>query len=514
MISLGITSFTFLIFILVAAIVYYLTPGTFQWISLLSLSVIFYCLAAAPYTVIYILISTITAYFSTLYAEKHQGGRVTAVIISAVIINILIWFLFKGNAYWIQLSSFLHARIPSFPALEAVPLAASLGMGFYTCQIISYITDCCWQNAVPQRNFFKLLLFLMFFPLLTSGPICRYNELTVLYERHTFDIDSFERGTQRILWGFFKKLVLAERLAAVVNTVDKDPLKCTGLWLWIAFLSYPLELYSDFSGSIDIALGTAELFGIILPENFNNPFFSETSQELWQRWHMTLGNWARDYIMYPVLKSEKTIALSSAVKKRFGKRAGKLASLGVGMFMTWLVMGIWHGNYKYILGCVVFYFTLMFLYEAFSPALKKLNQRLGIREQSFSWKLFRRIRTYLLFCVFLVFFRADGVSPALKMLEGLAAALTPGNFNPWILVDGSLSMTGLSFTDLSVILLSLLLLLLAALMREKKVHARYWIAEQGIVFRWGAWLFLLFLVVIYGKYGPGYRAADFIYQGF
>ncbi|MCR4591438.1 MAG: hypothetical protein K5668_11545 [Lachnospiraceae bacterium] len=508
------TSLSFLIFIIAAAIIYYLTPGKIQWMTLLIISAVFYFLAATPYTIVFIIIAALTAYLSTLYIETHRDNKAGAVTAIGVIIITAIWFLLKGNAFWIQFSSFLHSRIPAFPALKAIPLAASLGMGFYTFQAIAYIIDCYWKSVVPQKNFFKLVLFLLFFPLLTTGPICRYHELQSLYDGHKADIERIERGAQRILWGLFKKLVLSERLAAIVNTVDGDPGKCTGLWLWIAFFAYPMQLYSDFSGSVDIALGTAEIFGIILPENFDSPFFSQTSQEFWQRWHMSLGNWARDYIMYPVLKSEKTISFSAAVKKRFGKRAGKLASLGIGLFMTWMVTGIWHGNYKYVLGCGVYYFAIMFLYEVFTPQLKAINSFLHVNEESFSWRLFRSLRTFLVFCVSMVFFRAEGISTAFSMLKNLAGSVSPAGFNPWIFIDGSLSMTGLSSTDFFIILLSLVLLLLAALMREKCGHAREWIASQGIVFRWAAWIALFVLVVIYGKYGPGYHAADFIYQGF
>lgn len=514
-----ITSLYFLIFTVAAAALYYITPVKKQWMTLLFLSVVFYCLSAAPFTIIFVLLSTVTAYFSSMYisggnpAVSGQDKNRSRVIALAVIFNVLLWFICKGSAYWIQPLSFLHARIPALPGVPSVSIPAALGMSYYTCQVIGYLLDCYWGTAKPQKNFFKLFLFLLFFPQLTTGPISRYNDLQTIYDGRPFDISKIERGAQRILWGFFKKLVLAERISLIVNTVDNND-RFSGVWLWAALLIYPMQLYSDFSGSVDIVLGLAEVFGIDLPENFNNPLMSTTSQEFWQRWHMTLGNWAKDYIMYPVLKNEKTLALSSLAKKKFGKRAGKLVSLGIGMFFTWLVMGIWHGNYKYILGCGIYYYIIMLSYEALSPVLKRINRFLNVNEQAFSWVLFKRIRTYFVLCVYMVFFRADGISGAFSMLKDLALSLHPSNFNLWSLFNGSFTETSLSLTDLNIIVISLLLLLLAALMREKCGHARDWISSQGLVFRWISWAGLFVLVIVFGKYGPGYHTADFIYQGF
>ncbi len=511
MFSMTITSLSFLIFIIIAAGVYYITPGKVQWITLLILSAAFYCFAAAPYTIVFLILSALSAYIAGIISEKEGKIRVTAAS-AAIIFNVAVWFLFKGSAYWIKISTLVHSVCPSFPVLSAVPLAAAFGMGYYTFQTTGYILDTLWGTAKPQKNFLKLLLFLLFFPQLTTGPISRYNALTTLYEERRFDIDRLHRGAQRILWGFFKKLVLAERLSRVVDTVYSGNYE--GLWLVLSFLLYPMQLYADFSGSVDIVLGTAEIFGIDLVENFNNPFFAETSQEFWQRWHMSLGSWVKDYIMYPVLKSPLVLRAGEKMKKKYGKRAGKLTSLSMGIFATWMVIGIWHGDFRYILGCGVYYWAVMISYEILSPSLSKLNRLLGIDENSFSHRLFKKIRTYLVLCFSMVFFRSDGIGSAVKMLKKTFLAFTPPYFNPWIFVNGRLKDTNLTGTDLFIILLSLLLLLLAALMRERYVHARDFIASQGLLFRWGAYIALFVLVIVYGYYGPGYEAADFIYQGF
>ncbi len=508
-----ITSLSFIIFIVPAVAVYYLTPKRYMWITLLFLSFVFYFLAAVPYTLVFLLITALTAQISSYFMEKTEKYR-NAVAFAAIAVNILLWFLFKGSTYWIGLSAALHSVFPAVPVLSKIPLPAAFGMSYYTFQSVSYIIDCLWKTSKREKNFFRLLLFLMFFPQLTTGPFSRYNALQSVYEGRNFDIDRIYRGAQRILWGFFKKLVLAERIGAIVDTVYGAPDAHIGLWYVLSFLLYPLQLYADFSGSVDIVLGVAELFGIELPENFNNPLFAETSQEFWQRWHMSLGSWVKDYIMYPVLKSKPVLEAGNRIKAKHGKKASKLVTLGIGMFCTWMFIGIWHGGYRYILGCGIYYWAVMLSYEILSPYLSRINKALGINGASFSYHLMRKLRTYLILCISMVFFRSDGIMNAFRMLKAIILSFTPDFFNPWIFVNGALADTGLSGTDTVVIIISLLLMLLAALMREKKGHARDWIAEQGIVFRWSAWLVLFTLVMIFGMYGPGYQAADFIYQGF
>ena len=287
-----ITSLSFIIFIVPAVAVYYLTPKRYMWITLLFLSFVFYFLAAVPYTLVFLLITALTAQISSYFMEKTEKYR-NAVAFAAIAVNILLWFLFKGSTYWIGLSAALRSVFPAVPVLSKIPLPAAFGMSYYTFQSVSYIIDCLWKTSKREKNFFRLLLFLMFFPQLTTGPFSRYNALQSVYEGRNFDIDRIYRGAQRILWGFFKKLVLAERIGAIVDTVYGAPDAHIGLWYVLSFLLYPLQLYADFSGSVDIVLGVAELFGIELPENFNNPLFAETSQEFWQRWHMSLGSWVR-----------------------------------------------------------------------------------------------------------------------------------------------------------------------------------------------------------------------------
>lgn len=305
---MSITSFYYLVLITVGVLIYYVIPKKTQWAVLLGLSLVFYYYAATPYTIVYLIISTLIAYTSTIWIQRKREKNaeetkgILTITVIALAINIVIWFVVKGRGLWIPIASrfiawHYSAKLDSLMNLQ---LIASLGMGYYTLQVLGYIIDCYWENVIPQKNPLKLFLFVTYFPQLTTGPISRYKQLETLYDRHKFEYQNIAFGAQRILWGFTKKIVLAERIGIIVSEINASPDKYTGFYSWIAILMYPLQMYADFSGCMDIVLGTSELFGIKLAENFNNPFFARTSQEFWQRWHITLGTWAKDYVLYPL----------------------------------------------------------------------------------------------------------------------------------------------------------------------------------------------------------------------
>lgn len=512
---MSIISLSFLIFVLICMAFYYALPKSWQWVELLLMSLTFYCLSIAPYTLIYVVISTLSAYSAAYlcdmtkreYSQKKFFRAV--VVFTAISLNIGLWFLLKGKGFWGAVAGTSKALLIS--RLSQIDLLAPLAMGYYTLQVIGYILDCYWGVVKPQKNFFKLFLFVIFFPQLTTGPISRYGQLESLYQRHLFSYKNLTFGAQRILWGFFKKLVISERVSILVNGVWSDLSNFTGYWYIIAFLLYPLQVYTDFSGCMDIVLGVAEIFGIKLPENFNSPFMSQTLQEVWQRWHISLGLWAKDYIMFPLLKSRFLVKMGADAKKKFGKRIGKLIPTAIGMLGLWLVLGVWHGEFKYIIGVELWYWSMLVLGETFRPMLQKINQILRIRQSNFSWRLFQRIRTYFIFAVGLVFFRVEHIREAFVYLKVMF--LTFGS-NPWIFFNGSVLNLGVSYIDMNLLIFSTALLIIVAILREKDGYARDWVAQQILPFRWGVWVMLLVIVLVYGEYGPGYDAAEFIYKGF
>ena len=507
-----VTSFHFFILLAVGVAIYYIVPRKVQWLVLLALSIVFYVYAATPYTMIFLGLSTLISYVATVAIDKLGPGgvskAVTRISVAAVFLNVIIWFLLKGSSFWILGSKMIHHVIPQASVLEALPLAGALGMGYYTAQTIGYILDVAWGNAAVQKNPIKLFLFICFFPQLTVGPISRYNDLSVIYEGHDFSYQNICFGCQRILWGLFKKLVISDRTGLIVNGIWDGEASFGGAWFWLAVFLYPLQIYTDFSGCMDIVLGAAELFDIHMAENFRNPFFSKNSQEFWQRWHITLGTWAREYVYYPVLKSKFLVNLGKKSKKRFGKRIGKFIPWAVGMGILWFVMGFWHGSVQHIFGVSLWFWTMLILSELFKPLLTKLIEIFHIKTESLAWHIFQSVRTYIVYAVGVVFFSSPGLRGAFHHYKLLLTSFSHAS------KGGGLDLLGVTAKDVWVIALGTLVLFVVDVLREKHTYTRYWIAKRGVVLRLLIWIVLFFSVFILGLYGIGYDASSFIYQGF
>ncbi|MCD8130998.1 MAG: hypothetical protein LUE16_06915 [Lachnospiraceae bacterium] len=515
-----ITSFYYLLLVFGTVVIYYIVPKAGQWMCLLLASILFYFAAATPYTLVYVAISTIFAYLGTLYLESGktaQNKRATYLALTGVLVNAFLWLVLKGSSFWIPVISLVGRIFPAMKDTGAISLIAALGMGYYTLQLIGYILDCYWGNCRPQKNIGKLFLFACYFPQMTSGPISRYSQLQDLYEKHAFCYENIAHGAQRILWGFLKKLVIAERAAIIVNEVWSDPGTYQGCYRWLVMLIFPIQMYADFSGAMDIVIGTSELFGIKLPENFNAPFFSRSLREFWQRWHITLGSWAKDYVLYPFLKSGFMVRLSKALKKKFGKKAGRFIATELGMLVLWTVLGLWHGAVKYVVGVNLWYWFVLMLSELCADRLKKLTSFFKINVRCIGWRMVQCFRIYIIFAVGSVFFRADSLAQGLEFFQGLPGVFAKGasglsvfcvSFQEW--TEGM----GLAQKDIVIFLVAFALVLAADVLHEKAGSARAWVDRRALPLRWALWTALIFIVVIYGKYGMEYSSANFIYQAF
>ena len=254
--------------------------------------------------------------------------------------------------------------------------------------MIGYLVDIYRGACKAQKNIFKCALFMSYFPILTSGPFIKYSEIEKdLYSGHKFNYERMCSGLVRTLWGVFKVLVVSQRVGMFVDAVYGDINTYSGIFIMAAFLLFTVQLYTNFSGSIDIIMGISQIIGIKLPENFNVPFASKTITELWRRWHITLGGWLRDYIFYPLLKSDFMQNLNKKCKKKFGKNIGKKIPLYLSMLIMWILIGIWHeGSYKFIIGSGILQFIYIFLEDILEPVSKKINDKPFI----FSYKVIEK----------------------------------------------------------------------------------------------------------------------------
>lgn len=491
-------SFAFLLFFCVTLSVYYVFPAQYRWTVLLAGSIFYFWKSSGSWLLLVFLgiclMNCLAGIGMGKLMRAEKMRKVRAVYTAAVVVDVAVLILYKD-------SDFFHAH-----------LAAPIGISYFTLILIGYLTDVYWGKFHAERNFLKFTLFTGYFPQLSSGPFVKY-DITgkELFQPHIFDFEKIVSGMERILWGFFKKLVIAERLAVLVSTVYGDCQTYSGFYVLTAVCAFTLQLYADFSGAMDIALGVSECFSIGLPENFRTPFYAVSIQEFWRRWHITLGEWLREYVFYPVQRSRFFSGLRRWCRKRWGKNFETKLNLPLylGLFITWFLIGFWHGGkWNYIWGSGLYYWLLITLGEILAPVLGELVCMLKINTDCWSWKFFQRIRTGILFTFGLSFFRAESVHAGIALWKSAFSVN-----NPWILFDASLYDLGLDRQDFSVLIYALMLLF-AVEHYKNRFDIRQKLAEQNYLFRLAVVLAMILCVVIFGKYGANYVASAFIYEQF
>ena len=511
---MGITSFYFLCFFTFILIVYYVIPKKLQWGLLLVCSVAYYLLTGNGMLILYPVASVTACYagirmLSAISAEDVKRRK--GILASTVLVNIGILIVLKYVNFGIYTIDGIAKLFGSSEELiKSVDFLIPLGVSFYTFSLLGYVVDVYYGLAMPQKNYLKLMLYGMYFPVIISGPILKYREHgEQFFEPHTFDYVRVTRGLQRMIWGFFKKLVIAERLGMLVDTVYGAYMTYPGAYIWFATVCYAFQLYTDFSGCMDIVLGMSESLGIVLPENFQTPFFSGSIAEYWRRWHITLGVWMKEYVFYPVMRTKFYTNLNQSWREKFGKKKGKQYATFTAMFILWLTVGIWHGgDWKFVIGSGLLHWFYIVMEEVLAPPCAHFMEKFRINAKGRTVGVVRIVRTFFLVCIGDLFFRAASVGDAFAMLRESVSV-----WNPSVLVNGSLFELGLEQIEVFIVAVALLLLYLVSLLQQKG-SVRERIACMPLPVRWMIWYALLFGVILFGCYGPGYSASEFIYQGF
>ncbi len=513
---MNITSFYFLCFYAVVLILYYAVPKQLQWLVLLAGSIAFYLLGGSGWLILYPLATSAVCFVSGYRLSKAEDGRRKKAWLcfslagTLGVLVVLIYFNF-GIYTYNGLVALFQGRLFQGKPLDALQFLIPLGVSFYTLSLLGYVLDIYYGIGKVSTNFFKFTLYGMFFPAMISGPIMRFKEMEEeLYRPHPLRYDQVTKGLQRMVWGFFKKLVIAERAALIVNTVYDDYSNYEGAYFWIAAVCFVIQLATDFSGYMDIVLGLAQTFGITLPENFRTPFLSKSIAEYWRRWHMTLGSFMKDYVFYPLLRSQLFVRIGNSLRSGLGKKNGKRLTTFLAMFILWFTVGIWHGGgWKYILGAGLFHWGFIVAGELVEPVFARWMKNKGRDPHHKVLDGLRVCRTFLLVTLADVFFRADSARIGFRIWKSMFSV-----WNPAVLVDGSLFTLGLDWIEFTVGAVSVVILILVSLLKEKGGGIRDRIAAKPLPVRWLIWYALLFYTILLGYYGPDYDAAEFIYQGF
>lgn len=452
-----------------------------------------------PEFVVLLATSTIITYSSGLLIEKANRipDEKLAVqlkklwVFLSVSGNLGILFLFKYynffSATLVRVFSYLHVSIhtPSFNYLLPV------GISFYTLQALSYTIDVYRKDVKAQINLGKYALFVSFFPQLVAGPIGKSkNMLRQFDELHSFDYDRVKNGLFLILWGVIQKLVIADRLAILVNTVYKSPGNYKGFEIATATVFYAFQIYCDFSAYSDIAIGAGEVLGFRLPKNFERPYFSKSIKEFWRRWHITLGAWFMDYLYIP-------LGGNRCSRRRYYYN----------LMAVFMVCGLWHGSTTNFIIWGALHGVYMVTGEMLKPMKKAVIKTFNIQTKVFSFKLFQVLATFVLVDFAWIFFRAGTFTIAITLIKNMMY------FNPWIFTNGSIYKLGLDQMDFSIAILSVSVILIVN-MTQRTRSVRSELFKQNTLFRWSVYLTTVVIILIFGMYGPGFSAQQFIYTQF
>ena len=528
------SSYAFLLFVGILLICYYGLFRGHQQLVLLVFSWYFFA-ASNPLSIPYLLFTIVVIYLAARAIEKShnktaeilQQGKgelsreqkkeikaagkktrlryqtlgIALALAVLVIVKYSGFFIGNLNAIFSAAGSAMQFAVPN--------LLMPLGISFYTLQAIGYLIDVGRGTIPAEKNFLKFMLFVSYFPQLIQGPISRFADLSeTLFAQHRFNREEFFYGLERVLWGFFKKIVIADRLAPAVALVTGDAGTYRGGFVLAGMFLYTLQLYADFTGGIDIVIGLSQMLGIRVMENFDLPYFSTSLKDYWRRWHISMRNWFRDYVFYPVSVSRPLLGFAKFTKKHLGERAGKRIPVYLASLIVWALTGLWHGASWNFLVWGLLNFAILMFSEEMEPVYEKFHARTHL-DGRVGWTVFQIIRTLLLISVLNIF---DCYKTLGETLTALGSIFSPA---AWAgMGKGALATLGLTAADCGVVAVGVVILLAVGLYKRNRGPVRPAVRAKAPAFRYAVWALLFVGILVFGAYGIGYDASQFIYNQF
>lgn len=490
-------SAVFLIFFPIVILFYFLVPKKLRYIWLLGASLYFYMCWNVKY-VILLLVSILTTWLAGYLVHKIQNTLARKWILAAcLIVNIGILFFFKYFDFFLDSCNKVLAKVGIQAVESSFSVLLPVGISFYTFQALGYIIDVYRGNIEAEKNPLRYALFVSFFPQLVAGPIERSeNLLKQVREVDKMKIWNYENvtnGLTLMVWGLFIKMVIADRVAILVDTVFDGVYLYGTVALVAGALGFALQIYCDFMGYSTIAVGAAKVMGFTLMENFDTPYLATSISDFWRRWHISLSTWFRDYVYIPLGGNR-----CSKIRKYFN------------LMVTFGISGLWHGaNWTY-----VFWGFLHGAYQVVGditkPFREKLWKKTNTKTESFSFKLAQVVTTFVLVDIAWIFFKANSIGIAMDYCKRMFT-----KWDPWSLFNGEIYNLGLDRFEFNVLIVATVALLLVDFIRYcKKQMITEFLQEQCIWFRWGVIFALIFATIIYGMYGIQFESSQFIYFQF
>ena len=523
------TNLYLLVFLPLVMLIYQLVPRNKRWGVLLSASYVLY-FSFSRFLVLLLMATSaftwkIALWMDDLGAQSAQKQKECAdrkqksevkkdfqkkrVKVLRLGVLVLLGILFYVNYY-----NFVAQNVNIFlGALGAkLPMARVLfpmGISFYTLEAVGYMADVYWERYPAEKHLGKVALFLSFFPQIMEGPIARFpNTAEALFSGAPIQMANINEGLLRILWGLSKKMVVSDRLTLLTNLIFGNYKNYHGSFIIMAAITYTIQLYMEFSGSIDIVIGSGKIFGVTIPENFNQPFSAQSAAEFWRRWHMSLGNWFKNYVFYPMTVSPMVKNWSKKARKKYGKYWSMVGTSAMALFPVWVATGVWHGaGWKYLF-YGMYYFVILLLGVALEPLKEKRNKKLGIDPNASWFKTLRILKTWVIIFTGELFFNAKTLTAGFEMFFSIF-----GNFHIssiWKYWPDDLLTTG----DVYAIVGGCIIVWIVGFLKEHGWDARKKILESATPARWSILFTLVFALLLFGAYGTGYQPVDLIYAGF
>lgn len=474
-------SFEFIIFFTVVTLIYFLIPHRFRWSLLLFVSCIFY-VTFIPVYILLLFALIIIDYFAAILVDKNVGKKRTLFLIVSILSTCMALFFFKYfnffNANFAYIAQMIHWNY----SVKALSIILPVGLSFHTFQSLSYVIEVYRGKQKPERNFWIYALYVMFYPQLVAGPIERpQNLLHQFYEKHDFDYGRVRSGLQLMLWGFLKKMIVADRLAPIVGLVYQNPQLYQGTPLIIATIFFAFQIYCDFSGYSDIARGIARVMGFELMKNFNRPYFSKSISEFWRRWHISLSSWFRDYVYIPL----------------GGSRVKKIRNY-FNILIVFLISGLWHGsNWTFVLWGAL-HGSYMIVSSVTAQVRPKIKNILNLGRLH---TIFQVLFIFILACIGWVFFRANTISDAVYILTHFFSAIKLNIF------DMNFRLTKI---EIVITLFSLATFLVTDFLIESGKVSAAKINNLSPIIKWILYISLILAILMFGIF----KEVQFIYFQF
>ena len=505
------TTIKYLIFFLIIFLVYYIVPKKIQWLVLLVANIYFYlCACSSIWHMIFIIAASVITYYGALLLEKiekkrslylkEKNGVLTEeeieydsklvkekkiVLAISIILTVGMLIIMKYTGFIFDNINLIVNKFNSDFKFIAPDFILPLGISFYTFMSIGYLIDVYRKECEAEKNYLKYFLFISYFPHILQGPIDRYKDLSAkLSEEKTFDYEECVTGLYRIVIGVFKKMVIADRIAEIITAVTGNLGQYYGINIVITVFLYAIQLYADFSGYMDIAIGCSKMLGIKIAENFNAPYFSKTVAEFWRRWHISLGLWFREYIYIPL----------------GGNRVSKIKWIR-NIFTVWLLTGIWHGPTWNFLLWGLYYGIILVVSKLLTPLYNKFYEKFPKLIKSKLYTLFQICRTFIFVLFGYILFSVETLSQSILMFK-----------NMFCFTNESLTIRALTSRTCKIsVVLGITVLVFLDICTIKNINIYEKFRKLPTVARWLIYIIFIIIIVAFSASGG---AQEFLYFEF